>query len=899
MASRRFPDSGSRYATRPNGDQAKNGVIRYFRDPAGQNLAPVYAERGTDNPAPGDALVGSQTHLDAFGGQVDFRGPNDDTDELYASIDGGPIFRVPAAPEPRLRALETAVPASQSAAIAAAATDATTKANAAVAAAAADASTKANARADRTLSNLAVASTARANLRIGAEQPTAAYGVTVTLVGTDPKPVDYFGGYLYGTVGTTLKRSVDDGTTWTTVATTPYEAQRLLPTADGELIMTVDNRLYKTSGWAANPATATWNLKLTANGTCSFFRFGIDGNGTKFIANEYSSVNRADSRYVYISLDAGTTWNTVWDTNAQFPATAAESHLHGCCYDPWEDRFWFSEGHGATGVPGVDNPRGTYYSNNNGASWTRLSGGYADTLAAMPTVLVATDDGIVCGTDEDPNGIMCIRRAPAAQLAYGVSWRRWEPKAGPYGFAERGMRDPNTGLVYFGYRAEYAATQPYIAAGTASSGGLVWDSALTGLGDKVQNVVITPTGRIFAVYINPTGTNILRGTIGLPGAPSGNTGNAGGATAALGTALASGLRASAVGASSTAVGVNSSATGSQGTAVGTAAQAGGNGTALGQDAQSTAADRSVAVGTGTRATGTNSAVLGYAASATAASATAIGSSAVANSTNATAVGRSASAVGNGTAVGSNASASGSDQSTALGCTATAAGSLGTSVGYAAAAGGTNTTAVGTSASAPSTGGTAVGKSASASTNGTAVGLNANASGSDQSTALGATATSAGIRSTAVGYGASSGGSDTTVVGNGASAASTNGTAIGRSATATGSGMAVGKSATASGADLTTAVGTSATASVTRGTALGHTANAGHDNAVALGYNSASTAANQVQIGARHLEGVELGADPTAPAADGFRLYAKDNGAGKTGLYVRFATGAVVQIAVEP
>lgn len=111
MASRRFPDNGTRYATRANGDQAKNGVIVYFLDPAGQNRATVYAERGTDTPAPGDVLVNSQTHLDAFGGQVDFRGPDGGNgvwgpDELYASVDGGPIFRVAAAPEPRLRTLE-------------------------------------------------------------------------------------------------------------------------------------------------------------------------------------------------------------------------------------------------------------------------------------------------------------------------------------------------------------------------------------------------------------------------------------------------------------------------------------------------------------------------------------------------------------------------------------------------------------------------------------------------------------------------------------------------------------------------------------------------------------------------------------------------------------------------
>lgn len=109
MASRLFPDSGSRYALRANGDQAGSGVIEYYRDAAGQNRAPVYADRGTDDPDPDDAFVNSTTHLDAYGGQVDFRGPGDDTDLLYARVDGGPIFRVPAAPEPRLRLLEAAV----------------------------------------------------------------------------------------------------------------------------------------------------------------------------------------------------------------------------------------------------------------------------------------------------------------------------------------------------------------------------------------------------------------------------------------------------------------------------------------------------------------------------------------------------------------------------------------------------------------------------------------------------------------------------------------------------------------------------------------------------------------------------------------------------------------------
>lgn len=48
----------------------------------------------------------------------------------------------------------------------------------------------------------------------------------------------------------------------------------------------------------------------------------------------------------------------------------------------------------------------------------------------------------------------------------------------------------------------------------------------------------------------------------------------------------------------------------------------------------------------------------------------------------------------------------------------------------------------------------------------------------------------------------------------------------------------------------------------------------------------------------HFEG-EQSSDPTAPSANGARLFTKDNGAGKTQLCVRFATGAVQVIATEP
>jgi len=46
-------------------------------------------------------------------------------------------------------------------------------------------------------------------------------------------------------------------------------------------------------------------------------------------------------------------------------------------------------------------------------------------------------------------------------------------------------------------------------------------------------------------------------------------------------------------------------------------------------------------------------------------------------------------------------------------------------------------------------------------------------------------------------------------------------------------------------------------------------------------------------------GTEQASEPAAPAANGFVIYAIDNGSGKTRLMVKFATGAAQQLAIEP
>jgi hypothetical protein len=54
-----------------------------------------------------------------------------------------------------------------------------------------------------------------------------------------------------------------------------------------------------------------------------------------------------------------------------------------------------------------------------------------------------------------------------------------------------------------------------------------------------------------------------------------------------------------------------------------------------------------------------------------------------------------------------------------------------------------------------------------------------------------------------------------------------------------------------------------------------------------------------RIGTGMVDMKEVGSDPAAPSTNRSRLYTRDNGAGKTQLVVRFATGAVQVIATEP
>lgn len=638
----------------------------------------------------------------------------------------------------------------------------------------------------------------------GSQLPTAT-NVNVIDEGSSPRPFEHFDGYLWGTGASgEIYRSTDAGENWTQVGTAPVRLARMAKAADGEMVGIGPVAAYRSSGWATNSLTATWSLRSSVSpGTSQHQPFSFSGQGNKFILCEYSST-RADSKWVKVSLDGGLTWSVAWDTSLRFPASHADSHLHAACYDPFEDRFWFTEGHGG--------PKGAYYSDDDGATWTRLTGGVADTLEPLPTVMVATDDGIVCGTDAPTFGAYGIRRTDdPADMQMQPLWRWQTAKDGTIGFGEVGWRDPRDGLVYISFYSAIADVYPVVTVGTASGVTKAWTSPDDGLEARVWGAWVT-VDDTFVAHTATAGNTTQRratGKLSRPGTHSANMADAGNAL------------------TGDAGGINTSV-------------------AIGGGAVTNARQQSVAIGN-------------FAAA-------------------------SSGVDGKGTAVGYSTVAQ--DRSVALGANAASSGVDAVAIGSLAAAA-QNATAVGQAATASAIGATALGKSTTAS--------------NTNSLAVGQVTTASGPSSTSVGVGASATGTNATALGNSAQATSNNCLAVGFGASVNqAEGTAVGRNAVVTQSEAT-ALGDTAAANGNQGTAVGGNATvaSGHTQAVALGYGTTTTAANQIQGGARHIELSELGADPAAPAANSGRLYFRDNGSGKTQLVARFPTGAVQVIATEP
>ena len=167
-----------------------------------------------------------------------------------------------------------------------------------------------------------------------------------------------------------IVQSVDDGLTWTIIHTHPLSdnVRGFWLTPDGEAAYSTESAgaglstLNKSTGWAENPATATWrqvlntsqkgNLQVHPAWGLSFAPKGHVREGL-VVATEYGGHGSAadipsEIGKVWRSWDYGATWEVIFILGEQVGVNS--QHMHAVAYDPWFDTIIISYGDANSGA---------------------------------------------------------------------------------------------------------------------------------------------------------------------------------------------------------------------------------------------------------------------------------------------------------------------------------------------------------------------------------------------------------------------------------------------------------------------------------------------------------------------------------------------------------------------
>ena len=226
-----------------------------------------------------------------------------------------------------------------------------------------------------------------------------------------------------------ITESKDFGQTWNKLFDIPKAEAGLIEQLDnGELIIFVTEsapttnlvrRIYTTEGYGTDNVQLVSRL-MSQRDKCYFGgQWGFDMYKNIILATEYGAKYKPDAdpadlswvnveggnaRYVWMSLDYGKTWKTIFDLNSKTNGIGV--HIHSAVYDYVWNRIWVHHGDGATGRNGM------YYSDDLGKTWIYALQNNADGANfSQATCTVALPDCILFGSDSQPNGVYRLDRS--------------------------------------------------------------------------------------------------------------------------------------------------------------------------------------------------------------------------------------------------------------------------------------------------------------------------------------------------------------------------------------------------------------------------------------------------------------------------------------------------------
>jgi len=223
---------------------------------------------------------------------------------------------------------------------------------------------------------------------------------------------------LFGQQFNKVGRSLDHGTTWTSLHSFTTNASNnvygVRQLDNGELLVSQANNgsssaglLFLSSGYPTLGASATWTQVLhagngLATGVYISGQWGMSSYGNIVVVSEYGGkVINNNARYVYLSRDYGQTWAIIFDIGN---SPDNQTHIHGVAYDPWWDAIWLVNGD-------TSSNHKTRVSFDHGTTWQIV-----DTNSQFTGVL-PLPSAIVFLSDMDPSGVYTIARGSKSSIA--------------------------------------------------------------------------------------------------------------------------------------------------------------------------------------------------------------------------------------------------------------------------------------------------------------------------------------------------------------------------------------------------------------------------------------------------------------------------------------------------